>query len=192
WRLLPCKAYNEQQNKRKWEDNQRGNFDQQQNKRHEVVRAYTVGPNDMKGYVGTLPYRNNPLIDIEPTTLDTKYTIELVDGKLIGADTIIQGCTLNLLNHPFNIDLMPVELESFDVIIDSFKYWMQCFSGTCNEEKVGGEATCRCARCAGFPESFPEYLSGLPPVRQVEFQIDLMPVVAPVRRSPYRLAPSDM
>ncbi|GJR59302.1 hypothetical protein Tco_1501464 [Tanacetum coccineum] len=66
---------------------------------------------------------------------------------------------------------------------------MQCFSRTCNEEKVGGEATCRCARCAGFPESFPEYLSGLPPVRQVEFQIDLMPVVAPVRRSPYSSSP---
>nr|GEX62377.1 reverse transcriptase domain-containing protein [Tanacetum cinerariifolium] len=32
-------------------------------------------------------------------------------------NTIIRGCTLNLLNHPFNIDLMPVELGSFNVII---------------------------------------------------------------------------
>ncbi|GKD22956.1 reverse transcriptase domain-containing protein [Tanacetum coccineum] len=57
------------------------------------------------------------LIDIVPPALDTRYTIELDDGKFIGADTIIQGCTLNFLNHPFNIDLMPVELGSFDVII---------------------------------------------------------------------------
>ncbi|GJZ39458.1 putative reverse transcriptase domain-containing protein [Tanacetum coccineum] len=35
----------------------------------------------------------------------------------VGIDTIVQGCTLNFLNHPFNIDLMPVELGSFDVII---------------------------------------------------------------------------
>ncbi|GKF84519.1 hypothetical protein Tco_0249417 [Tanacetum coccineum] len=43
-----------------------------------------------------------------------------------------------------------------------------------------------------FPEVFPEDLSGLPPARQVEFQIDLVPGVAPVARAPYRLAPSEM
>ncbi|GJY29134.1 hypothetical protein Tco_0404901 [Tanacetum coccineum] len=43
-----------------------------------------------------------------------------------------------------------------------------------------------------FLEVFPENLSGLPPVRQVEFQIDLMPGAAPVARAPYRLAPSEM
>ncbi|GJX61356.1 putative reverse transcriptase domain-containing protein [Tanacetum coccineum] len=43
-----------------------------------------------------------------------------------------------------------------------------------------------------FPEVFPEDLSGLPPTRQVEFQIDLIPGAAPVARAPYRLAPSEM
>ncbi|GKD32850.1 putative reverse transcriptase domain-containing protein, partial [Tanacetum coccineum] len=43
-----------------------------------------------------------------------------------------------------------------------------------------------------FPEVFPEELSGLPPTRQVEFQIDLMSSDAPVARAPYRLAPSEM
>ncbi|GJU33901.1 hypothetical protein Tco_1182255 [Tanacetum coccineum] len=43
-----------------------------------------------------------------------------------------------------------------------------------------------------FPEVFLEDLSGLPPTRQVEFQIDLMPGDAPVARAPYRLAPSEM
>ncbi|GJW76794.1 hypothetical protein Tco_0138476 [Tanacetum coccineum] len=41
-----------------------------------------------------------------------------------------------------------------------------------------------------FPGVFPEDLSGIPPARQVEFQIDLVPGVAPVARAPYRLAPS--
>ncbi|GKF74306.1 hypothetical protein Tco_0220638, partial [Tanacetum coccineum] len=41
-----------------------------------------------------------------------------------------------------------------------------------------------------FPEVFPEDLPGLPPNRQVEFQIDLVPGAAPVARAPYRLAPS--
>ncbi|GJW50923.1 hypothetical protein Tco_0092274 [Tanacetum coccineum] len=43
-----------------------------------------------------------------------------------------------------------------------------------------------------FPEVFPEDLPGLPPVRQVEFQIDLIPGTTPVARAPYRLAPSEM
>ncbi|GJT85133.1 putative reverse transcriptase domain-containing protein [Tanacetum coccineum] len=43
-----------------------------------------------------------------------------------------------------------------------------------------------------FSKVFPEDLSGLPPTRQVEFQIDLVPGAAPVARAPYRLAPSEM
>ncbi|GKG01233.1 hypothetical protein Tco_0305938 [Tanacetum coccineum] len=43
-----------------------------------------------------------------------------------------------------------------------------------------------------FPEVFPEDLPGLPYVRQVEFQIDLILRAAPVARAPYRLAPLEM
>ncbi|GJS39261.1 hypothetical protein Tco_0564304, partial [Tanacetum coccineum] len=43
-----------------------------------------------------------------------------------------------------------------------------------------------------FSEVFPEDLPGLPPTRQVEFHIDLVPGAAPVARAPYRLAPSEM
>ncbi|GJT21751.1 putative reverse transcriptase domain-containing protein [Tanacetum coccineum] len=89
-------------------------------------------------------------MDITPSTLDHYYDVELADGRIIGLNTILRGCTLNLLNHPFNINLIPVELV------------------------------------------FPEDLPGLPPTRQVEFQIDLIPGVAPVARAPYRLAPSEM
>ncbi|GJX37886.1 hypothetical protein Tco_0251189 [Tanacetum coccineum] len=43
-----------------------------------------------------------------------------------------------------------------------------------------------------FPEVFPEDLPGIPPARQVEFQIDLVPGAAPVARAPYRLTPLEM
>nr|GEY14740.1 hypothetical protein [Tanacetum cinerariifolium] len=49
--------------------------------------------------------------------MDYSYDVELADGQIIRVNTVIRGCTLNFLNHPFNIDLMPVELGSFDVII---------------------------------------------------------------------------
>ncbi|GJV63556.1 putative reverse transcriptase domain-containing protein [Tanacetum coccineum] len=58
------------------------------------------------------------LIDIPPTVLDVIYTIELADGRIARSKTIIRGCTLNLLDYPFNIDLMLVELCSFDVKIE--------------------------------------------------------------------------
>ncbi|GJR25572.1 putative reverse transcriptase domain-containing protein [Tanacetum coccineum] len=57
------------------------------------------------------------LIDIVPSTLDHDCNVKLADEKIIGVNTIIRGCTLNFLNHPFNINLMPVELGSFEVII---------------------------------------------------------------------------
>ncbi|GJU98258.1 putative reverse transcriptase domain-containing protein [Tanacetum coccineum] len=56
-------------------------------------------------------------MDITPSTLDHYYDVELADGRIIGLNTILRGCTLNLLNHPFNINLMPIELGSFDAII---------------------------------------------------------------------------
>nr|GEU54981.1 putative reverse transcriptase domain-containing protein [Tanacetum cinerariifolium] len=56
-------------------------------------------------------------IAITSTALDHYYDVELADGRIIELNSILMGCTLNFLNHPFNIDLMPVELGSFDAII---------------------------------------------------------------------------
>ncbi|GKE02221.1 putative reverse transcriptase domain-containing protein [Tanacetum coccineum] len=127
------------------------------------------------------------LINITLTTLESHYDVELADGKIIGVNTIIRGCTLNFMNHPFNIDLMPVPLGSFDVIIGMD--WLTKYHGViiCDEKIVRDVPIVR-----DFPEVFPEDLSGIPPARQVEFQIDLVPGAAPVARAPYRLAPSEM
>nr|GFB36438.1 reverse transcriptase domain-containing protein [Tanacetum cinerariifolium] len=56
-------------------------------------------------------------IDIAPIALDHHYNVEIADGRIIGLNTIMRDCTFNFLNHPFNIDLLPVELGSFDVIV---------------------------------------------------------------------------
>ncbi|GJU26269.1 putative reverse transcriptase domain-containing protein [Tanacetum coccineum] len=57
------------------------------------------------------------LLDVTPDTLDVSYAIELADERIAETNIILRGCTIGLLGHPFNIDLMPVELGSFDVII---------------------------------------------------------------------------
>ncbi|GJY97212.1 putative reverse transcriptase domain-containing protein [Tanacetum coccineum] len=78
------------------------------------------------------------LMDITPTTLENHYDVELADGKIIGVNTIIHGCTLNFMNHPFNIDLMPVPLSSFDAIIGMD--WLTKHHGViiCDEKIVRG------------------------------------------------------
>nr|GEV34175.1 putative reverse transcriptase domain-containing protein [Tanacetum cinerariifolium] len=57
------------------------------------------------------------MLNIPPTTIDTFYNIEMADKNLISINTVIQGCTLTLLNQPFEINLMPIKLGSFDVVI---------------------------------------------------------------------------
>ncbi|GJU71808.1 putative reverse transcriptase domain-containing protein [Tanacetum coccineum] len=104
------------------------------------------------------------LIDIEPVELDTSYDVELADGKVVSTNNVLIGCTLNLLNHSFPIDLMVIELGSFDN-----HYWMDLF--------IYGLMLLGYFVC---PEVFPEELPGLPPPRQVEFRIDLILGAAPV------------
>ncbi|GKA91388.1 putative reverse transcriptase domain-containing protein [Tanacetum coccineum] len=176
------------------------------------------------------------LMDIIPTTLDHGYDIELADGRIIWVNTLIWDCTLNFLNHPFNIDLMPVEMGSFDVIIGMD--WLAKYHAVivCDEKLVrvpfgdkilifhgsGPRDDTLSERLRGCPiilahvttkkaeekskekrhddvpivqdflEVFPEDLPGIPPTRQVEFQIDLILCAALVARAPYRLDPSEM
>ncbi|GJX54169.1 putative reverse transcriptase domain-containing protein [Tanacetum coccineum] len=57
------------------------------------------------------------MLNIPSITIDTFYNIEMADGNLVSTNTVIKGCTLTLLNQPFEIDLMPIKLGSFDVVI---------------------------------------------------------------------------
>nr|GFB22788.1 hypothetical protein [Tanacetum cinerariifolium] len=146
--------------------------------------------------------------DIAPTVLDHDYAVELADGRIVSVNTVIRSLSLNFLNHPFNIDLMPVEMGSFDVIIG-----MDCLSryqavNVCadkivripwgRENLLFHEGKSEKKRLENIPvvrdflEVFPEDLSGLPLTRQMVFQIDLIPGVAPVAPAPYRLAPPEM
>ncbi|GJX90106.1 putative reverse transcriptase domain-containing protein [Tanacetum coccineum] len=57
------------------------------------------------------------LLDITPSALDVSYAVELADGRTSETSTKLRCYTLGLLGHPFNIDLMPVDLGSFNIII---------------------------------------------------------------------------
>nr|GEV55300.1 retrotransposon protein, putative, Ty3-gypsy subclass [Tanacetum cinerariifolium] len=57
------------------------------------------------------------LLNVAPSTSDPSYVVELVDGRISETNIVLRGCTLGLLGNPFDIDLMPIELGSFNVII---------------------------------------------------------------------------
>ncbi|GKA24267.1 putative reverse transcriptase domain-containing protein [Tanacetum coccineum] len=158
--------------------------------------------------------RFSSLLDIKPIKIEDSYEVELVDGRVVSTNTVLKGCTLSLVNHIFEIDLMPIELGTFDVIIGMD--WLVKHDAVivCGEKVVRipygnktlivegdkGGSRLKIISCIkahvpvirNFPEVFPEELPGLPPLRQVEFRIYLVPGVAPVARAPYRLAPSEI
>jgi hypothetical protein len=59
----------------------------------------------------------SPILRLTPTPLDTSYSIKIANVNLVNTCTVVRGCTLNLLDHPFNIDFMPIEHGSFDVVV---------------------------------------------------------------------------
>nr|GEY48209.1 putative reverse transcriptase domain-containing protein [Tanacetum cinerariifolium] len=97
---------------------------------------------------------------------------------------LVTGLYPNLVKSTFEIDLMPIKLSSFDVVIGMD--WLSKYHAKiiCDEKVVY-------ILIEDVTLIIRELLS-LPPVRQVEFQIDLIPGVAPVARAPYQLAPSEM
>nr|GFA06486.1 hypothetical protein [Tanacetum cinerariifolium] len=54
------------------------------------------------------------LIDIELVKVDHSYAVELPDGRVVSTNTILRGCALNLVNHLFEFDLMPIELATLN------------------------------------------------------------------------------
>ncbi|GJR40860.1 hypothetical protein Tco_1216544 [Tanacetum coccineum] len=134
-----------------------------QNPRQDTAKAYAAAPAD-----------------------DASYEAELADGKVVSTNTVLRGCTLALFNHVFKIDLLPTRLGSFDVIVGMD--WLSYHRAVIADEKKLKDIPI----VRDFPEIFSDDLSGLPPVREIEFCIDLIPGALPVVKSPYRSAPSEM
>ncbi|GJW93695.1 putative reverse transcriptase domain-containing protein, partial [Tanacetum coccineum] len=155
--------------------------------------------------------RFSSILDIDPVKIGASYEVELADGRVVSTNTILKGCTLKLVNHVFEIDLMPIELGTFDVIIGMD--WLvkhdavivygekvvripygnkMLIVGSDKENKSKEKRLEDMLVILDFPEVFPEELPGLPPPRKVEFRIDLVPRAATVACAPYRLAPSEM
>ncbi|GJW41652.1 putative reverse transcriptase domain-containing protein [Tanacetum coccineum] len=127
----------------------------------------------------------------------------LADRRIVSMNTVLKGCSLSLVNHIFEIDFMPIELGTFDVIIGMDWLVKRDAVIVCGEKVVcipyknktltvegdKGRSLLKVISCIKARKYVEQ---GLPPPRQVEFRIDLVPGATPVARAPYRLAPSEM
>ncbi|XP_071687980.1 uncharacterized protein [Rutidosis leptorrhynchoides] len=157
------------------------------------------------------------LFNEESKALDAKRLVEVANGKVMKVEHVYKNGNLTLANKSFKIDLFPVELGSFDVVIGidwlaPLRAGILCYDKTVsipleNGEilAIQGEKSAHVKKTEPeekriddvpvvieFLEIFPDKLPGLPPQRQVEFQIDLTLGATPIAKAPYRLAPSEM
>ncbi|GJS67258.1 reverse transcriptase domain-containing protein [Tanacetum coccineum] len=134
-----------------------------------------------------------PLLGIEPSDLGFSYEIEIASRHLVEIDKVIKGCKLEIKGHMFDINLIPFRSGSFDKIVGMD--WLSNHKAEiiCHEKVVRIPLPSgKIVMVRDYPEVFPDDLSGLPPNREIEFRIELVPRAIPVAKSPYRLAPPEM
>ncbi|GKD72123.1 putative reverse transcriptase domain-containing protein [Tanacetum coccineum] len=124
--------------------------------------------------------QGNQARGLEPSDLGFRFEIEIASGQLVEIDKVIKGCKLEIEGHVFDIDLIPFGHGSFDMIIGMD--WLSNYK----DEIIFHEKVVRIPQSDG--KVFPDDLSGLPPIREIE----LIPGVMLVAKSPYRFAPSEM
>ncbi|GJT10811.1 putative reverse transcriptase domain-containing protein [Tanacetum coccineum] len=158
-----------------------------------------------------------PLLGIEPSDLGFRYEIEIACAQLVEIDKVIKGCKLEIEGHVFDIDLIPFGHGSFDVFISmdwlsNYKAEIIFYEkvvriplsdgkvlrvlGERPEEKArflmgakaGDKKQEEIVVARDFFEVFPDDLSGLPPIREIEFRIEFTPEA----KSPYRLTPFEL
>ncbi|GJZ54115.1 putative reverse transcriptase domain-containing protein [Tanacetum coccineum] len=126
------------------------------------------------------------LIDIRPVRLNTSYEVKLADGRIVklGTFDIVIGMDW-LVEHDVVIVYGNKEVH---ILLKNEVLMVKGNKGVSRLKVI----SCIKARKCMEKEVFPDDLPRLPPPRQVEYRIDIMPRAAPVARAPYRLAPSEM
>ncbi|KAG8503904.1 hypothetical protein CXB51_001877 [Gossypium anomalum] len=138
----------------------------------------------------------------------TEFVIKVSNplGKHVLVDKVCRNCPLMIRGYCFPADLMLLPFDEFDVILGMD--WLTTHDVIVNCRKKFIELKCENGEIlrvnseeikiesvpvvCEFPDVFPEELPGLPPVREVEFGIELIPGTTPISIAPYRMAPLEL
>ncbi|GJR06031.1 zinc finger, CCHC-type, retrotransposon gag domain protein [Tanacetum coccineum] len=121
----------------------------------------------------------NIVMGIEPSELAFKYEIEIASMQLVKIDKVIKGCKLEIEGHVFDIDLIPFGHGSFDVIIcmdwlSNYKAEIIFMRKYKIHYQIADKKQEEIVVVRDFPKVFPDDLSGLPPLWEIEFRIELI------------------
>ncbi|GJZ84605.1 putative reverse transcriptase domain-containing protein [Tanacetum coccineum] len=119
----------------------------------------------------------NIVTGLEPSDLGFRYEIEIASGQLVEIDKHEKVVRIPLPDGK----VLRVVGESPE---EKVRLLMSAKASDKKQEEI--------VMVRYFPEVFPDDLSGLPPIWEIEFRIELIPGATPVAKSPYRLAPSEM
>ncbi|KAI3678050.1 hypothetical protein L6452_37329 [Arctium lappa] len=137
------------------------------------------------------------------SVLPDALVVEVANGNQVIIRDCFCNCSLEIDGNSFGVDLLPMALggekgKRSNPIISSLKArkflakgypsYLAYVVDAKKEKKLVEDVKV----VQDYPGVFSEDLPGLPPERQVEFQIDLNPGTAPIARAPYRLAPTEM
>ncbi|GJT54818.1 putative reverse transcriptase domain-containing protein [Tanacetum coccineum] len=135
-----------------------------------------------------------PLLEIVPNDLGFSYEIEIPSGQLVEIDKVIRGMDwlsdhkAEIICHEKVVRIPLLDGKVLRVLGEKTEEKMrQLMSAKANEKKQEEMMVVR-----DFPEVFSDDLSGLPPIQEIKFWIELILEATLVTKSPYRLAPSEL
>ncbi|KAK8593761.1 hypothetical protein V6N12_045835 [Hibiscus sabdariffa] len=160
-------------------------------------------------------------LKLEPETVNTNLVVSSPLGKNVPIKNLCKQCHATIRGIPFPVELYVMPMSEFDVILgldwlSKHQAWIDCQNKRLYLRGLGKESILLIDRKPtsiftamsiqdeydfGLPsmpviskyiDVFPEEHHGLPPVREVEFGIDVQPGVNPVSITPYIMAPIEL
>ena len=181
------------------------------------------------------------LADVPSLPLPGEWQVSLPSGNVMKIDWVFRGCEVLVDGLSFEVDLIPLDIVEFDVILgmdflEAHRAMIDCFRKVVVLRSPGkpevtfqGERdvipSCLISAVAAtklwnkgcqaylahvvdarkgdvriedipvvneFPDVFPDELPGLPPVREIDFAIELLPGTVPISQAPYRMTPAEL
>ncbi|XP_073121070.1 uncharacterized protein [Henckelia pumila] len=144
------------------------------------------------------------IMGIIPEDAVTGYDVTLPSGEILTTSTVLNGVELELQGNLIRADLVVLSMSGFDLILGMD--WLSVNGSSIDFRRrsvsvdpPGGDSFIFLAAQSSdveivreFPDVFPDDVVGVPPVREVKFNIELMLGIVPISKAPYRLAPTEM
>ncbi|KAH0646574.1 hypothetical protein KY284_034458 [Solanum tuberosum] len=164
---------------------------EQENSPNVVTRMIKLHPGASLSFVTPYVSMN---FDVLPEKLCEPFSVSTPVGESILAERVYRDCVISINHKSTMADLVELDMVDFDVILGMD--WVHAYYASidCRTRVVSVETPHikSVPVVSEFPEVFPDDLFGVPPKREIDFDIDLLPDTHPISILPYKMAPSEL